>query len=171
MRSGPSSASTLVHALIALLVAAHLSACGFRPRGSAALPEDFRNVYVQAPVDITDELAIFLESGGAGVVETREAADALIRVAGENYDQRVVTVDATTGKAREYELLYTLDFSVRMRDGSMLIPTEHLVVRRIYIFDPNAVIGAGQNVASIKRDMRRDAAERIIRLTEAALGR
>jgi outer membrane lipopolysaccharide assembly protein LptE/RlpB len=53
----------------------------------------------------------------------------------------------------------------------MLVPPERLVVRRIYVFDPTAVVGAPRNVAALRLDMQRDAAERIIRLTEAALGK
>jgi len=158
-------------ALIVLLSAALASACGFRPRGSITLPEDFRNIFVEAPIEISDELAIFLDSGGATVTDTREDADAVIKVQSENEQRRVVTVDATTGKAREFELIYTLDFSVRMKDGTMLVAPEHLVVRRIFIFDPSAVIGATQNIKVLRRDMQRDATERIIRLTEAALGK
>jgi len=156
-------------ALIVLVSAALLSACGFRPRGSIALPEDFKSVYVQAPIEIADELAIFLDGGGATVTDSRKDADAVIRVQSENYEQRVTSVDASTGKAREFELIYSLSFSVRMKDGTTLVPSERLVVRRIYVFDPTAVIGATRNVDALRVDMRRDAAERIIRLTEAAL--
>jgi len=156
--------------LVMILAAALASACGFRPRGSVALPEDFRQVYVNAPVDISDELAIFLESGGATLSRSRADADAEMRVQSENYEQRVLAVDAVTGKAREYELLYTLSFSVRMKDGTMLVAPEHIVIRRIFVFDPTAVIGATQNVETLRIDMRRDAAERMIRLTEVALG-
>jgi len=162
---------SLRSALIVLLSAALISACGFRPRGSVALPEDFKSVYVDAPIEISDELAIFLDSGGATVNNVRKDADAVIRVQSENYEQRVVSVDATTGKAREFELIYTLSFSVRMKDGTALVPSERLVVRRIYVFDPTAVIGATRNVDALRVAMRRDAAERIIRLTEAALGK
>ena len=162
---------TLRYTLVALLAPALASGCGFRPRGSIALPEDFRNVYVDAPVEISDDLAVFLDSGGASLSKTAAESDAVIKVHSQNYDQRVVAVDATTGKAREFELLYTLDFSVRMKDGTMLVPPERLVVRRIYVFDPTAVVGATRNVAALRLDMQRDAAERIIRLTEAALGK
>ena len=158
-------------ALVMILAAALVSACGFRPRGSIALPEDFRQIYVEAPIEIADELAIFLESGGATVSKSRGEADAVIKVQSESYADRVVAVDATTGKAREFELLYTLNFSVRMKDGTMLVPPEHMVVRRVYVFDPTAVIGATQNVAVLQVDMRRDAAERMIRVTEVALGK
>ncbi len=88
----------------------------------------------------------------------------------EIVDERVMAVDATTGKAREFELLYTLAFSVRMKDGIMLIAPEQLTVRRNYVFDPTAVIGATQNVDALRRDMRRDAAGHIIRTLEVALG-
>ncbi len=162
---------TLRYTLVALLATALASGCGFRPRGSVALPEDFRNVYVDAPVEISDDLAVFLDSGGANLSRTAAESDAVIRVQSQNYEQRVVAVDATTGKAREFELLYTLEFSVRMKDGTMLVPPEHLVLRRIYVFDPTAVIGATRNVELLRVDMRRDAAERIIRLTGAALGK
>ena len=157
-------------ALVIVLAAALVSACGFRPRGSITLPEDFQHVYVDAPVNISDELAIFLESGGATLAKSRGEADAVMRVQSENYEQRVLAVDAVTGKAREFELLYTVSFSVRMKDGTMLVGPEHIVIRRVYVFDPTAVIGATQNVESLRVDMRRDAAERMIRLTEAALG-
>ena len=162
---------TLRYTLVALLATALASGCGFRPRGSIALPEDFKIVYVQAPIEISDELAIFLDSGGATVTKTREEADAVIKVQSQNEQQRVVTVNATTGKAREFELIYSLDFSVRMKDGTMLVAPEHLVIRRVFIFDPTAVIGGTQNIKVQRLDMRRDAAERIIRLTEAALGK
>jgi len=165
------SAASLRFVLLVLLTAALLAACGFRARGSVALPEDFREIYVDAPLEIADEIAIFLDSGGASVIESRGEADAVIKVQSEKYDERVIAVDATTGKARQFELLYSLDFSIRMKDGIMLIPTEHLVVRRSYIFDPTAVIGATQNVEALRLDMRRDAAERIIRTTEVALGK
>ena len=83
----------------------------------------------------------------------------------------MAAVDATTGKAREFELLYTLDYSVRMKDGTVRIPSERLVVRRVYVFDPTAVIGATQNVEALQRDMRVDAAQKVIRAMEASLER
>ncbi len=168
----PSPVPALRVALLVLLSAALASACGFRLRGSTTftLPEDFRNVYVEAPIEIADEIAIFLDSGDATVARTRGDADAVIKVQSENYEQRVAAVDATTGKAREFELIYSLDFSVRMKDGAALVPPEHLVIRRIFVFDPTAVIGATQNIEALRVNMRRDAAERIIRRTEAALG-
>ncbi len=162
---------TLRYTLVALLAAALVSACGFRLRGSVTLPEDLRNIYVEAPIEISSELATVLDGGGGTVAKTPGEADGVIKVQSENYQQRVVAVDAATGKAREFELLYTLEFSVRMKDGTMLVPPKHLVIRRIYVFDPTAVIGATRNVELLQVDMRRDAAERIIRLTGAALGK
>jgi LPS-assembly lipoprotein len=166
----PRATPALRLVITALLAAALVSACGFRARGSVTLPEDFREVYVDAPIEIADEIAIFLDSGGASIAGVRSEADAVIKVLSESYDERVMSVDATTGKAREFELLYAFDFSIRMKDGIMLIPPEHVVVRRIYLFDPTDVIGGRRNIEVLRQDMRREAAGRIIRLTEAALG-
>ena len=60
--------------------------------------------------------------------------------------------------------------------GTFLAPTGASVepiedVLELLGVDPDAVIGATQNVAELQRDMRRDAAERIIRITEASLGK
>jgi LPS-assembly lipoprotein len=164
-------APALRYALAVLLSAALVSACGFRPRGSISLPADFRQVYVEAPVQMADELETFLASGGASSAKSRADADAVISVQSEHFEKRVASVDATTGKAREYVLLYALDFSVRMKNGTALVPSEHMVVRRVYVFDPTAVLGASNNVDALHLDMQRDAAERIIRRTEAALAR
>ena len=155
--------------LLALVAAALLSACGFRPRGSVELPADFRKIYVDAPIEIGDELAIFLDAGGATETKSSGEADAVIRVQNERYDQRVVAVDATTGKAREYELLYTIDFSIRKKDGSMLVAPEHVVVRRIFVLDPTQILGDANQIDEMRRDMRVDAAERIVRITESRL--
>ncbi|TFH50790.1 MAG: hypothetical protein E4H01_01430, partial [Lysobacterales bacterium] len=111
----------------------------------------------------------FLDSGGAAVTKSPTDADAVIKVQADNFEDRVTAVDASTGKAREFELLYTLDFSVRMKDGAMLVAPERLVIRRVYVFDSTAVLGSTNNVDALRVDMRRDAAERIIRRVEAAL--
>lgn len=171
MTSLPLPVPALRYVLVGFLSAALVSACGFRPRGSVSLPEDFRHVYVEAPVDISDELAIFLDSGGADIAKSRTDADAVINVQSESFQDRVIAVDASTGKAREFELLYTLDFTVRKKDGAMLVAPERVAIRRTYIFDPTAVLGATNNVEALRVDMRRDAAEQIIRRTEAALRR
>lgn len=158
-------------ALAALLTVTLLCSCGFRPRGSISLPDDIQAVYVNGPVEISDEIALFLNEDDVSVVEVRGEEDAVIDIQSDRYDERVVAVDASTGKAREFELLYTLDYSVRMKDGTVRIPSERLVVRRVYVFDPTAVIGATQNVAALQRDMRVDAAQRIVRAMEASLQR
>ena len=171
MTRSPRCGYSLRYALVALLTVTLVCACGFRPRGSISLPDDIRSIYVDGPAEVSDEIAVFLNEEEVSVVEVRAEADAVIDIGSERYDQRVAAVDATTGKAREFELLYTLDYSVRMKDGSVRIPSERLVVRRVYVFDPTAVIGATQNVEALQRDMRVDAAQRIVRAMEASLQR
>lgn len=158
-------------ALVALLALTLASGCGFRARGSISLPADIQSIYIDGPVEFADEIKVFLNEEDVTVVEGAGEADAVIAIHSQRFDERVAAVDATTGKAREFELLYTVDYSIRMKDGVMLIPNERVVSRRIYVFDPTAVLAATQNVEALQRDMRQDAAQRIIRATEAALTR
>jgi len=171
MIRSPRPGLSLRYALVALMTLALASGCGYRPRGSISLPDDIRSIYIDGPVEFADEVDVFLNDEDVKVVDTAGKADAVIAIHSQRFDERVTAVDATTGKAREFELLYTVDYSFRMKDGAVLIPSERVVSRRIYVFDPNAVIGATRNVAALQRDMRQDAAQRIIRAADAALTR
>lgn len=164
-------ASKLTIAGVSLLAACLLASCGFRPRGAVELPADLREIYVQAPGPITDELEVFLGAGGARLTDEREGADAIIAVQSEDYHRRVLSVDPTTGKEREFELVYTVSFAVRLDDGSVLVGPQTLKLRRDYVFDAEAVIGKGREESVLRDEMRRDAAQSIVRRMEAALGR
>ena len=148
-----------------------VSACGFRPRGHLELPADFQEVYVQGPDSIRDELEFFLTGGGANLTESRDDADAVIKVISEQFHRRVSAVDPFTGKEREFELVYVVDFSVRLKDKTMLVAPQSIRMRRSYIFDETAAIGSNREERIIREEMRRDAALSIVRRTEAALGK
>jgi len=162
--------SRLWAAGLLLLCTCMVTSCGFRPRGAVELPADVRQVFVQAPAAITDELEVFLDAGGARLIDNREEADAVIAVQSEAYHRRVLSVDPNTGKEREFELVYTVSFAVRREDGSMLVAPQTVKLRRDYVFDAEAVIGKGREEGVLRDEMRRDAAQSIVRRMEAALG-
>lgn len=164
MPSKPITAGVLAAVLL-------LGACGFRPRGVVELPPELREFYVEAPAAVADELEVFLDAGGARLTDERARADAVISVHSEAYHRRVLSVDPTTGKEREFELVYTVSFAVARDDGSMLLVPQTLKLRRDYVFDADAVIGKGREESVLRDEMRRDAAQSIVRRMEAALGR
>ena len=157
--------------LLLVIIAVVVSACGFRPRGHLELPADFREVYVQGSDPIRDELEFFLTGGGANLTENRDDADAVIKVSSESFNRRVSAVDPFTGKEREFEIVYVVEFSVRLKDKTMLVAPQSIKMRRSYIFDETAAIGSNREERIIREEMRRDAALSIVRRTEAALGK
>lgn len=156
--------------LLAALVL--LSGCGFHLRGGAVLPENVSRVYLSGGNQVLrDELTVFLEDAGAQVVSNREQADAVIAVNDEGYDRRVLSVDPRTGKSREFELAYSMSYSVSRSDGSPLLAPQRVQLTRDYVFDPDAVIGKSREEDVLRREMRRDAVQQMLRQMNAALGK
>jgi LPS-assembly lipoprotein len=156
----------------ALLAAALLFAgCGYQLRGALDLPDDVRTVHVAAPSQLRDELLTLLASGGVAVSTSSAEADARITVTSERFNRRVLSVDPTTGKEREFELAYTLVFGVTRSDGATMIEDGSVNLLRDYVFDPEAVIGTSREEDLLREEMRRDAARQLLRKVEAAFKR
>lgn len=152
-----------------LLVAALLlSGCGYRLRGDIALPRDVRTVHVRAPAALGQDIRTLLESGGVALTPNRAEADASISVSDERYDKRVLSVDPTTGKEREFELAYTVSFVVTRRDGTKVIADGRVNLLRDFIFDPDEVLGKSREEDVLREEMRRDVAQQMMRQVEAA---
>ncbi len=154
-----------------LLVMAQLTGCGFELRGRASLPDDIRSVHVNAPAELRDELEIFIEGGGVELVEADKSADVTINVSSETYDRRVLTVDPNTGKEREFELAYSATFDVKRADGTSMVGNQTVSLLRDYVFDADAVIGKSREEGVLREEMRRDAAQQILRRIRAAISR
>lgn len=145
--------------------------CGYQLRGAASLPPDLDAVHVAGPRDIGAALTLLLDSGGIQVQSTRDSAKAVLRLSGERFDRRVLSVDSNTGKEREFELAYQVAFEVTGADGEELLPKQTVSLVRDYVFDPDAVLGKSREQNVLRAEMRRDAAARIVRRIAASLGR
>ncbi len=158
--------------VIPLLAAALLlEGCGFQLRGALNLPDNVRAVQVMAPPEVRREILSLLESGGVEAAATSAGADASITVTSEQFSRRVLSVDPTTGKEREFELAYTLAFGVTRSGGESVIENGSVNLLRDYVFDPEAVIGTSREEEVLRDEMRREAARQLMRRIEAALNR
>lgn len=155
--------------LVVLLAGTLLAGCGFQMRGATKLPEDVRNVHVAGPLVFVDEIEVFLESGGASVTEDEEAADAIVNVGQETYQRRVLSVDPNTGKDREFQLVYTVRFSISRPDGTIAVDPEGIRIVRDYVFDQDQVLGKSREDTVLREEMRRDAAQELVRRMEVRL--
>jgi LPS-assembly lipoprotein len=154
---------------LVLLAATQLGGCGFQLRGNTALPQDIRTVHVNAPAELRDEIRIYLEGGGVAFADSRAGADASINVTREAFDRRVLSVDPTTGKEREFELVYTVDFNVMRESGAPVLSGESISLLRDFVFDPDSVIGKSREEGVLQQEMRRDAAQQLLRRLQASL--
>ncbi len=146
-----------------------LGACGFKMRGDVDLPDDVKKVHIVGPTIFRDELETFIESGGAEVVEDPAAADATVKIGRELFEQRTLAVDPNTGKEREFEMVYLVDFRVTRPDGTVSLGPERVRLVRDFLFDSDQVLGRSRERSLLQVEMRRDAAEEIVRRIDTRL--
>ena len=147
-----------------------LSACGFQLRGSPPFPDDARSVYLKTTNDLLfDELSVYLSGSGATIIRAEEHADAVLDLSKEKFTRRTLSVDPDTGKEREFELSYSISFELRKTDGTVLVEHQTVSLVRDYLFDADQVIGKSREQGVLKKEMRRDAAQRILTRLSAAL--
>ena len=160
----------LVRTLAVLgLVVSLMSGCGFELRGETALPPGFERVFVNGSGAAATELRILLDGSGAELTTAAKESDAAVYLSGEKFSRRVLSVDPDTGKEREIELVYSISFHVNRGTGGTLLSRQTVRLRRDYVFDATAVIGKSYEATVLRREMRRDAAEQIMRRLGSSL--
>jgi len=143
-----------------------LLGCGFHLRGSGSgemLPASLTTIRLVSPgaaanAPLTVAVRDALMQAGAQIVQTGDAPT--LTLVGETTSTRVASVRITTAKANEYLLLYTATFRL---DGPQAIAPQTIRLQRDYSFDPTQVIAKEQQERELLRDMRRDAAQQIVR--------
>ena len=156
--------------LVLALMVVTASGCGYQLRGAVSLPSDLDGIHVAGPRDIGAALTLVLDGGGVQVQSDRDSAKAVLRLSGELFDRRVLSVDSNTGKEREFELAYQVAFELTGADGEELLPRQMVSLVRDYVFDANEVLGKSREQAVLHAEMRRDAATQIVRRIAASLG-
>ena len=159
-----------VRNILLAAVIAIAGGCGYQLRGAVSLPPDLGAMHITSPRDVGDALVQLLEAAGIRVEPTRESTTALLRLEGERFSRRVLSVNPNTGKESEFELAYQVTFEVTGAQGEELVPRQTVSLLRDYVFDADAVLGKSREENVLRAEMRRDAASRIVRRIEASLG-
>jgi LPS-assembly lipoprotein len=147
-------------ALTALLIAA----CGFHLEGHTPLPAVVRSPYVEAPdrqSDFIQSLRHALSVNGAQLTPDRTKASVVVSILKDSVTRRVVSVSALN-QPNEYEVTYTVGFSVTAGEKELL-PAQEVSVIRTYSFDERLLLAKGHEEDILRRDMARDLAERVMR--------
>lgn len=141
----------------ALALATLASGCGFRLEGRAPLPASLAVTYVTSPNDQTDfvqGLRKALIISGGKLTENSERATGTVRILTDDVSSKILSVSANN-IPREYELTYTVEFSVSA-DGKELLPAQKVSVTRDYSFNERTLLAKENEEAILREGMARD---------------
>ncbi|MED5535020.1 MAG: LPS assembly lipoprotein LptE [Pseudomonadota bacterium] len=153
--------------LASFLLILTVSGCGFQLEGSGRLPVSVAATYLDTQKPYTefyDSLRDALEARGAELVDSRQEAGAILRILDDSSGQRILSVSARN-TPREYEIFYTVTFSLEA-EGTSLIETESLVVTRSYTYDDTQVLGKSAEEQILRQSLAQDLARQVLRLIE-----
>lgn len=157
-----------MRALLCCLLLVSLAGCGFQLRGDRQLDTRLGAVWMAhagAPL-LTQAVREQLGLNGVAMASGPAEADTVINLGAERFDSRVIAVDPSTGKVREYQLEYSATFSARRGDGGMLLAPQTLDMVREVTFDETAVLGKLEEESVVRRAMLQDAADSVLRRLE-----
>ena len=160
--------------LIAIVLVCQ-SGCGFRLRGEFELPESMSRTHVDGNPRSALVIALkrSLRSSAAAIVDTPQAASAVLRVYDERTGRRVLSV-GNDGNVSEYEVYYEVSFALSYPQATggeprESPPAQSLRLTRDYVFDSSGVLGSGEEERTLREELRRDLV-RLIMLRLQALG-
>jgi LPS-assembly lipoprotein len=157
-----------MRALIPVLLALLVAACGFQLRGAQPLP--FTSIYIDTPEG--SELGASLRrniraQGSTQIARTPQEAQAVFTVIGEAREKSILSLSGT-GRVREFQLRYRFAYRVHDLQGREFIaPTEVVLVRDIS-FSDERVLSKEQEEALLYRDMQNDMVQQLMRRLAAA---
>ncbi len=134
-----------------------LCACGFRLAGSQPLPAILARPYLSVRDPYTEFAREFehqLKSSGALVQSVRQNSTATIDVTKDLVEQRTLAV-STRNIPTDYELIYTVTFSVHGADKELLAP-QTISVSRDYSFQENELLATQHEADILREQMARD---------------
>jgi LPS-assembly lipoprotein len=151
-------------ALLAAVLALSLAGCGFHLQGRSALPVQFKLSYVDAhdrQSDFVQGLRNALLVSGVELTEDTKAATATVHVLDDKHTQRILSV-SPDNLPREYELTYTVRFSVTAGDKELLSPQE-VETTREYSFVVSELLAKENEEAILQAALAHDLVDAVMR--------
>ncbi|WP_323121470.1 LPS-assembly lipoprotein LptE [Burkholderia alba] len=141
--------------------AAMLSACGFQLRGQ----QDYvfkHLVIVGAQPVVAARLTRMIQGGSDTVIEKTIAnADAVLHVS-ESRGQSTLTLDQY-GTAQEYQLNYSMSYTLTNKDGALLIAPSVIALNRAMTYNSQYANAKAQESDILYADMQNDAVDQLMR--------
>lgn len=148
-----------------------LVGCGFQLRQELKLPASLQTIRVEIVdpyTSIDSYLEQALQRAGATLPATAEMPAAKLRVSSLSQARNPLSVDAA-GRAQEYELVYSAEFSVVDAQDREVVPKQRIDLRRDYLFDTARALGNRAEEDLVLAELQRDMADAILRRIDVAL--
>lgn len=143
--------------LVLMSMALLCSACGFRLQGRTPLPVDLQSTRVLAEdqqTDFVQGLRRALITSGGKLTESADQATGTVHILRDEVTQKILSVSANN-TPREYEMTYTVEFSVEGA-GVELLPSQKVSLTRDYSFDETKLLAKENEEAVLREGMARD---------------
>lgn len=154
-----------MRALAAVLGAALvLAGCGYHLQQPAKLPPQMHATTIVAAnpySPLVRELTRALSGADVTVVPAGAKAAAELHILQDAGSQRVLSVDSND-RPQEYELAYTVQFSLTQAGAALLAP-QTVTLTRNFVFNPNNVLAANEQAARLLDAMRDDIVRVVLR--------
>jgi len=149
--------------LLVLVSSILLSGCGFHLRGDLNLPPLFDRVFlvVQGAHDIAKPLQRALQENKASMVETPQAATAIVTLLSKGVNRRAVAISGK--EVKEYEIQISVAFAVQNAKGKQQGQNQTVTSVRRYSYNNNLVLGSANEENILIAEMREDIVQQIIR--------
>jgi len=146
------------------VLAVSLTGCGFHLQGRRPLPASMKTAYVQATdmqTDFAQSLRKALLTSGSRPPSDKKTASSIVNILEDTVVRRTLSVSAQN-KPNEYEITYTVRFSVTAGDQELLAPQD-ISATRSYSFDETRLLAKEHEESILRQAMAHDLADRVIR--------
>jgi LPS-assembly lipoprotein len=166
----------LVLALTLLCTFLSLSGCGFHPRGSVTKLTDLGSIYLDATrnLSIAESVREALVDAAFTLAPNRDEAGILLRLTGEEQNERVVSVNST-GRVSELELSHAVSMLIAETvDGESTSESQGQAFNRVevireYTYDETGVLGKQNEARILRAEMEDELVRQIVLRTIARL--
>ena len=147
-----------------LLLTLALAGCGFQLQGRESLPAELAQTYISTEDRYTEfhrALVSALEVRGADVTDDPALASSVIDISRDLTGQRVLSVSARN-VPREFEIFYTVEYSVRTTEGTVLEP-QVITLTQDYTWSETEVLGKRREEEMLRSALIRDLVNQMMR--------
>lgn len=148
----------------AICCMALLTACGFHLRGQAPLPPALAAPFLEAGDHYTPlyaALVVQLRAAGAKLVTDPADATAIIHLRKDETGRELLSVSARNTPG-EFEVYYSVEFSVTAAGGELLAP-QQATLTRDFAYDENAVLAKEHEEQSLRTALADELAGLVLR--------